>query len=157
MVEPEGFEHALSSKNDCWSFDLLHLTFDLSFLRSLCVSSSLATAVSQTVATFKVPGENRPRNSAEISAKQLPLRPLRDRGFQGYLANMIQVGSGCIFVAASLSYHVLDVDDIGCIFVCLVDHETRERDEPCFSSSQEMKNASVPSAVTFWKSATSRK
>ncbi|CAM9825307.1 unnamed protein product [Scytosiphon promiscuus] len=45
----------------------------------------------ETVATFKVPGENRPRNSVEMATKQLPLRPLRDRGFLGYLANMIQL------------------------------------------------------------------
>eukprot|EP00752_Nemacystus_decipiens_P004173 g3816.t1 len=45
----------------------------------------------ESVATFRVPGENRPRNAAEMAAKQLPLRNLKAQGFKGYLANMIQL------------------------------------------------------------------
>ena len=45
----------------------------------------------QTVPNFRVPGESRPRNAAEIASKKLPLRVLKDKGFKGYLANMIEV------------------------------------------------------------------
>lgn len=49
-------------------------------------------AVVQTVATYNVPGENRGRNAEEIASGQLPVRHIRDKGYLGYLVNMIQVG-----------------------------------------------------------------
>eukprot|EP00903_Cladosiphon_okamuranus_P018047 g16608.t1 len=45
----------------------------------------------ESVANFRVPVENRGRNAAEMASKQLPLRQLKDRGFKGYLVNMIQL------------------------------------------------------------------
>ncbi|CAM9569308.1 unnamed protein product, partial [Ectocarpus sp. 8 AP-2014] len=45
----------------------------------------------ETVAKFKVPRESRPRNAREIASGQLPLPKPTDKGFKGYLVNMIEL------------------------------------------------------------------
>lgn len=73
----------------------------------LLVSSSiyfLSVAIAiQTVPNFRVPGESRPRNAAEIASKKLPLRVLKDKGFKGYLANMIEVSETVLHPSFALA------------------------------------------------------
>ena len=70
----------------------------------------------QSVANFRVPGENRGRTPAEIASKKLPLRQLKDTGFKGYLANMIQVAthSNRLLLLLLLLHKILR----GVVFIC---------------------------------------